>query len=186
MLTGPAQPRCSGAVPASTRPCSARRPRRSTATPLPPIRRYGAIGHRRPHRPVRPRRLPARRGALERSPLPLASADALPFISSNALTLAEAALACADLARLLEASVQVAARTWRAAGASVEPLAYEVQRACHPGQARVAAALSALLDDHSPPDASRTPLLRLSRAAAGPRRGVRRARRGPARPSPST
>ncbi|WP_062435714.1 aromatic amino acid lyase [Herbidospora daliensis] len=82
---------------------------------------------------------------------PLASADALPFISSNALTLADAALACADLARLLEASVRVAARTWRAAGASVEPLAYEVQRARrHPGQARVAAALSALLDDCSP------------------------------------
>ncbi|GAA4075142.1 aromatic amino acid ammonia-lyase [Nonomuraea soli] len=77
---------------------------------------------------------------------PLASSDALPFISSGAATLADAALACHRLTALLDAAVVVAARSFRAVNASAEPLALVVQEARRqPGQAIVAARLRDML-----------------------------------------
>ncbi|MEW9551409.1 aromatic amino acid ammonia-lyase [Nonomuraea sp. NPDC050783] len=77
---------------------------------------------------------------------PLASGDALPFISSNAATLADAALACHRLRTLLDAAVDVAALSFTAVDASAEPLAAAVQEARpHPGQAAVADRLRGLL-----------------------------------------
>jgi histidine ammonia-lyase len=72
--------------------------------------------------------------------------DALAFISSNAATLGEAAIACADLARLLAASTVIAALSHVAVGGSAEPYAEPVQRARpHPGQDKVAGRLRELL-----------------------------------------
>ncbi|MFI7129772.1 aromatic amino acid lyase [Nonomuraea sp. NPDC050153] len=77
---------------------------------------------------------------------PFAPEDALPFISSGAATLADAAIACHRLRLLLEAVVDVAAMSFTAVGASAEPLAAAVQEARpHPGQAAVAARLRGLL-----------------------------------------
>jgi histidine ammonia-lyase len=77
---------------------------------------------------------------------PLASVDALPFISSGAATLADAAIACHRLRMLFEAAVDVAALSFTAVGASAEPLAAAVQEARpHLGQATVAARLRGLL-----------------------------------------
>ncbi|MGN9784163.1 aromatic amino acid ammonia-lyase [Nonomuraea sp. ZG12] len=76
----------------------------------------------------------------------LGDGDALPFISSGAATLGDAALACHRLRLLLEAAVDGAARSFTAVDASAEPLAAAVQEARpHPGQAVVAARLRALL-----------------------------------------
>lgn len=118
----------------------------------PPVRTYGAIGTGdltalattalcllgeldwHPHSAA-----PAPRYAL-------ADGDALPFISSGAATLGDAALACHRLRVLLEAAVDGAARSFTAVDASAEPLAAAVQEARpHPGQAAVAARLRALL-----------------------------------------
>jgi histidine ammonia-lyase len=76
----------------------------------------------------------------------LASADALAFLSSNAATIGEAALACADLDELLAAAVVIAALSHRAVSASVEPYAEAVQQAkSYRGQGVVAATLRGLL-----------------------------------------
>ncbi|TDC90661.1 aromatic amino acid lyase [Nonomuraea deserti] len=124
----------------------------------PPIRTYGAIGTgdltalsitalcllgELPwrHNGASPAASPA-----EEPRFPLASSDALPFISSGAATLADAAIACHRLRLLLEAAVDVAAMSFTAVDASAEPLAAAVQEARpHPGQAVVAARLRALL-----------------------------------------
>ncbi|GAA3676432.1 aromatic amino acid ammonia-lyase [Nonomuraea antimicrobica] len=72
----------------------------------------------------------------------LVSADALPFISSGAATLADAAIACHRLRHLLDAAVEVAALSFAAVDASAEPVAAVVQEARpHPGQAVVAESL---------------------------------------------
>jgi histidine ammonia-lyase len=72
--------------------------------------------------------------------------DALAFLSSNAATLAEAAIACHDLAALLAAATVVAALSYLAASGSVEPLAEAVQLARpQAGQRRVAELLRGLL-----------------------------------------
>ncbi|TDD26493.1 aromatic amino acid ammonia-lyase [Nonomuraea diastatica] len=120
----------------------------------PPIRTYGAIGtgdltalsitalcllgeHPWRHDGASPAEEPR---------FPLASSDALPFISSGAATLADAAIACHRLRLLLEAAVDVAAMSFTAVDASAEPLAAAVQEARpHPGQAVVATRLRALL-----------------------------------------
>ncbi|MDP9849620.1 histidine ammonia-lyase [Streptosporangium lutulentum] len=78
----------------------------------------------------------------------LTSGDALPFISSGAATLADAALACHRLRLLLTATTAVAAHSFRAIDASLEPLAQAVQR--RPNQAAVAAGLRALVGATSP------------------------------------
>ncbi|MEU7003804.1 aromatic amino acid ammonia-lyase [Nonomuraea sp. NPDC046570] len=76
----------------------------------------------------------------------LASGDALPFISSGAATLGDAALACHSLGHLLDVAVDVAALSFVATGASAEPFAGAVQEARpHPGQAVTAARLRGLL-----------------------------------------
>ena len=73
---------------------------------------------------------------------PLRPAEALGFISSNAATLGEAALACDDLATAAQAAVCVAALSLLAVRGSQEPFAGPVQRARpHPGQQWVAAAM---------------------------------------------
>src|SRR5215469_7599777 len=77
---------------------------------------------------------------------PLASVDALAFLSSNAATLGEAALACTDLGELLRAAVVVGALSHCAVSASVEPYAAAVHEARrYPGQRAVAAVLRELL-----------------------------------------
>jgi histidine ammonia-lyase len=121
----------------------------------PPIQTYGAIGTgditalattalcllgELPWRHEDPRDLPGPRCAL-------APGDALPFISSGAATLADAAIACHRLRLLLEAAVDVAALSFTAVDASAEPLSSAVQEARpHPGQAFVAGRLRGLLN----------------------------------------
>ncbi|GAA0601050.1 aromatic amino acid ammonia-lyase [Actinomadura livida] len=91
--------------------------------------------------------LPDPDGTVRRGPgYRLRSADALAFISSNAATLGEAALAVADLRELLRASTVAAALSHFAVRGSEEPYAQAVQDACpHPGQGEAAAAMRALL-----------------------------------------
>jgi histidine ammonia-lyase len=81
---------------------------------------------------------------------PLASADALAFLSSNAATIGEAAIACADLASLLRAGIAIAALSHLATGCSAEPYAAQVHDARpFPGQRTVAATMRALLADET-------------------------------------
>jgi histidine ammonia-lyase len=83
----------------------------------------------------------------------LAPADALSFISSNAATIGEAALACHDLAGLLRASTLIAALSHVAVRASTEPYAEPVHRDRPPGQQAVARLLRALLGAEPQPGA---------------------------------
>jgi histidine ammonia-lyase len=77
-------------------------------------------------------------------------ADVLAFMSSNAATLAEAAIACADLTGLLASSTVIAALSNVAAGASAEPYAEAVQLARgHPGQVEVGRDMRRLLAGQS-------------------------------------
>ena len=76
--------------------------------------------------------------------------DMLAFMSSNAVTLAEAAIACYDLSGLLRASTVIAALSHLAVRASAEPYAEAVQLARrHPGQAQVARDLRELLAEEN-------------------------------------
>ncbi len=116
---------------------------------VPPVHRYGAIGTGD---------LPALAATAlcilgERpwsggsmAPHPIGSLDALAFINSNAATVGEAALACHDLQRLLDAGLVVAALSFTALGGSPEPYAAAVH-AARPGsgQGAAAARLRALL-----------------------------------------
>lgn len=73
-------------------------------------------------------------------------ADALAFISSNAATVGEAALACQGLRRLLHAGLVVAALSFVAVDGSPEPYASAVHESRrHPGQLAVAARMRELL-----------------------------------------
>lgn len=79
-------------------------------------------------------------------PVALADSDALPFMSSSALTLAAAALAAQDLERLLASGTVVAALSFLALDGSAEAYDDVVQRARpHPHQAGVASALRGLI-----------------------------------------
>lgn len=95
----------------------------------------------------------ARRPARSTQPrFSLASSDALAFLSSNAATVGEAALACSDLADLARAAVVIAALSHRAVTASVEPYAAAVHEARrYPGQREVAAMLRVLLGNDRGP-----------------------------------
>ena len=116
---------------------------------IPPVHRYGAIGTADltalastalcliGERPWKGGTMP---------PIALGSADALAFISSNAATVGEAALACDDLRHLLNASMMIAALSFLAVDGSLEPYAAAVSDSRpHPGQRAVAARLRSLL-----------------------------------------
>jgi histidine ammonia-lyase len=93
-------------------------------------------------------------GPVTRALLPraVADAEALAFMSSNAVTLAQAALAHQDLAGLLDAELAVAALSHLALRGSAQPYAEPVQAARpHPGQQATAWRLRKLLG----PDAAR-------------------------------
>jgi histidine ammonia-lyase len=76
----------------------------------------------------------------------VADTDALAFLSSNAVTLAQAALAHQDLAALLDAELLIAALSHLALSGSAQPYAEAVQSARpHPGQRRTARRLRELL-----------------------------------------
>jgi len=93
-------------------------------------------------------------GPRERALLPAAVADddALAFLSSNAVTLAEAALALQDLTGLLDAVLEIAALSHLAMSGSAQPYAEQVHAARpHPGQLASAQRLRELLG----PDAAR-------------------------------
>jgi histidine ammonia-lyase len=80
------------------------------------------------------------------APFALSPADALAFISSNAATVGEAALACHDLRQLLHASLIIAALSFLAVDGSPEPYAAVVHDSRpHPGQWTVAARMRELL-----------------------------------------
>ena len=123
----------------------------------PPVRRYGAIGTGDlPALAVTVLCLLGERDWLDAdigAPQPrfaLDPGDMLAFLSSNAATLAEAAIACHDMSVLLDGGTVIAALGHLAAGASTESYADAVQRARpHPGQVRVAAELRVLLDGHA-------------------------------------
>lgn len=79
---------------------------------------------------------------------PLRPADALAFISSNAATLGESALACRDVLELLRVSIPVTALSLLAVRGSAEAYAAPVHSGCpHPGRRRVADAMRGLLDE---------------------------------------
>jgi histidine ammonia-lyase len=93
-------------------------------------------------------------GHLTRALLPreVADADALAFLSSNAVTLAQATLAHQDLVALLDAELAIAALSHLALSGSAQPYAEPVQAARpHPGQQATARRLRGLLG----PDAAR-------------------------------
>jgi histidine ammonia-lyase len=80
------------------------------------------------------------------APVPLDTADALAFMSSNAATLADATLACLALERLLRASHVVAALSYVVLGGSPEAYATAVHAARpHPGQVQCAGEMRRLL-----------------------------------------
>jgi histidine ammonia-lyase len=122
---------------------------------VPPVPRYGAIGTgdltalaatglcllgERDWLPVEGSGPPPR--------FALRPAEVLGFQSSNAATLGQAALACADLNRLNRAAVPIAALSMLAVHASAEPFAAAVHRARpHPGQQQAAAAIRELTGD---------------------------------------
>lgn len=116
---------------------------------IPPVTKYGAIGTgdltalATTALCIMGER-PWRHGSLPKCQLD--DNDALAFMSSNAATLAEAALACYDLTALLRASLTVAALTFLALDGSSEALAAEVHKARpNVGQQQVAAELRKLL-----------------------------------------
>ena len=87
----------------------------------------------------------------EQPRFPLASADALAFLSSNAATIGEAALACSDLAELVRVAVVIAALSHCAVTASTEPYAAAVHEGrSYPARREVAATLRELLGNHHP------------------------------------
>jgi len=76
---------------------------------------------------------------------PLRPAEAPGFMSSNAATLGEAAVACAELTGLASAAVVIAGLSLLAVRGSLEPYAPAVHRGRPPGQQRVAASIRAVL-----------------------------------------
>jgi histidine ammonia-lyase len=80
-------------------------------------------------------------------PAELGPRDGLAFISSNAVSIAHAALLVVDMRRLLDAWLSVAALSFEAAGADPVALDPRIHSARHrPGQAAIAARMRELLD----------------------------------------
>lgn len=97
-------------------------------------------------------------GPVPRALLPcaVADADALAFLSSNAMTLAQAVLAHQDLAGLLGAELEIAALSHLALSGSAQPYAEAVQAARpHPGQRATARRLRELLGQDATRPAAR-------------------------------
>jgi histidine ammonia-lyase len=81
------------------------------------------------------------------APFAIDDLDALALLSSSAVTIAQAALVYAELTRLVDAAVVVAALTFVAIDGSSEPFAAEVHRARpHPGPTAVAARMRQLIE----------------------------------------
>jgi histidine ammonia-lyase len=126
---------------------------------VPPVPRYGAIGtgDLTALAATGLCLLGEREWLLGSGPPPrftLRPTEVLGFQSSNAATLGEAALACADLARLNRAAVLIATLSLLAVRGSAEPFAEAVQRARpHPGQQQVAAAVRELTGGQPGPPA---------------------------------
>jgi histidine ammonia-lyase len=126
--------------------------------------------------------LPPGSEPVEQPRYPLASADALAFLSSNAATIGEAALACCDLADLLMAATVIAALSHCAVDGSLEPYAADVHEA---RRYRGQRAVDAVLRTCSAPTTAihggsrtRTGTARFRRCTAHAVDAVRRARRG--------
>lgn len=126
---------------------------------IPPVYRYGAIGTADltalatmalcllGERPWRSGELP---------PIAFDPADALAFISSNAATVGEAALAFCDIRRLLDAALAIAALSFLAVDGSAEPYELAVHTSRHHrGQRLVAARMRELLAPESDRPAAR-------------------------------
>jgi histidine ammonia-lyase len=95
-------------------------------------------------------------GADPPDPVTIDAGDALAFVSSNAVTIAEAALAAATLDVVLASSEVVTALSYRALGGSPEAYAEPVHRARpHPGQVRCAARMRHLLGMEGTPPPGR-------------------------------
>ena len=91
-------------------------------------------------------------GAALRAEYHFESGDALPFLSSNALTLAEASIACDDLGMLTRASLVVASLSFVAARGNIEAYSQLVHgRNPDRGAALVAETLRTLLDGGDAP-----------------------------------
>lgn len=95
-------------------------------------------------------------GAGEVPPVPLGTGDALSFMSSNAATLGESVLACAELQVLLRASHAVAALSFLALGGAAEAYTWAVHEARpHAGQTHCASEMRRLLGIGDAPAAGR-------------------------------
>jgi len=89
-------------------------------------------------------------------PIAVGPGDALAFLSSSAVTLSRAVLACEELSRLLDASHVVAALSYCALGGSAEAFAEEVHaRRPHTGAVRMAAEMRRLLGHDDGPGPGR-------------------------------
>lgn len=90
------------------------------------------------------------------APLPMtfrfSAQDALPFLSSNAASIADSALACDELSGLARAGLRVAALTFRAVDGNLEAFSLPVERVTpFPGARAVCRAMRSLLIDVDPP-----------------------------------
>ncbi len=125
------------------------------ADALPPVREYGSIGTG--DLSALATTAAALLGEVPTSaPLPVTVAmdanDALAFISSNAATLADAALAVADLQRLSRAALGVATLSFAALRGNPEAFSAPVEAATpFPGAARVCRIMRASVDGGGPP-----------------------------------
>ena len=124
------------------------------ADALPPVREYGGIGTG-DLTALATTALSLAGELVPTAELPVphdfTASDALPLISSNAATLADAALAAAELDRLTRASLVVAALTFTAVDGNAEAYATAVEQATpFPGAATVCRSLRALTVDAPP------------------------------------
>lgn len=101
-------------------------------------------------------------GALRAASIPparLGPRDGLAFISSNAVTIGQAALLAIDIRRLLDAWLTVAALSFEAVGADPIVLDPRIHSARHrAGQSAIAARMRELLSGAAPPARDRGPL----------------------------
>jgi histidine ammonia-lyase len=115
----------------------------------PPIRKYGAIGTGDLTALATTAlclagEMPWENGKMD--PVNFSDTDGLGFISSNAATIGESALALMDISKLLFAGLNIAALSMIASSASIEAFAREVQDAKPlPGQSKAAGVMRDLL-----------------------------------------